>query len=75
MSKTAARIVFVLTGAFFAVFFLWPVLQILRGGFIDADGRLTFAYLGALLTDPTYRSRPSLTGSCIRSRASSTPPS
>jgi iron(III) transport system permease protein len=54
MSKTAARIVFVLTGAFFAVFFLWPVLQILRGGFIDADGRLTFAYLGALLTDPTY---------------------
>jgi iron(III) transport system permease protein len=36
------------------VFFLWPILQILKGGFIDADGRLTFAYLAALLTDPTY---------------------
>jgi iron(III) transport system permease protein len=54
MSKTTARIVFAVTAAFFAVFFLWPVLQILRGGFIDADGRLTFAYLGALLTDPMY---------------------
>jgi iron(III) transport system permease protein len=54
MSKTTARLVFVVTAAFFAVFFLWPVLQILRGGFVDADGKLTFAYLGALLSDPTY---------------------
>jgi iron(III) transport system permease protein len=54
MSKTTARIVFALTAAFFAVFFVWPVLQILRGGFVDADGRLTFAYLRALLADPTY---------------------
>ena len=54
MTKTTARLVFALTAAFFAVFFLWPVLQILKGGFVDADGRLTFAYLGALLTDPTY---------------------
>jgi iron(III) transport system permease protein len=54
MSRTTARIVFGVTLAFFAVFFAWPILQILKGGFIDADGRLTFAYLGALLTDPTY---------------------
>jgi iron(III) transport system permease protein len=54
MSKATARLVFFTTAAFFAVFFIWPVLQILRGGFIDADGRLTFAYLSALLTDPTY---------------------
>jgi len=54
MSRTSARLVFLLTAAFFAVFFLWPILQILRGGFIDADGRLTFAFLRALLTDPTY---------------------
>ncbi|HMD60563.1 MAG TPA: iron ABC transporter permease [Opitutaceae bacterium] len=54
MSKTTARIVFALTAAFFAAFFVWPVLQILRGGFVDADGRLTLAYLGALLTNPTY---------------------
>ncbi len=54
MSRTTARIVFVFTAAFFAVFFLWPVVQILKGGFIDADGRLTFAFLRTLLTDPLY---------------------
>ena len=41
MSKSFARVVFAVTMAFFAVFFLWPVLQILKGGFLDADGHLT----------------------------------
>ncbi len=54
MSHSFARLVFIFTALFFAAFFLWPVLQILQGGFIDADGRLTFAYLGALLSDPVY---------------------
>ncbi len=54
MSHSFARVVFVATLAFFAAFFLWPIFQILRGGFIDADGRVTFAYLQALLADPTY---------------------
>jgi len=54
MSRTTARLIFVLTAAFFAVFFVWPILQILRGGFIDADGRVTLAFLRALLSDPTY---------------------
>ena len=54
MSHAFARLVFVLTALFFAAFFIWPVTQILAGGFIDADGRLTFAYLAAVLSDPTY---------------------
>lgn len=54
MSHSFARLVFIATAAFFAAFFIWPVLQILKGGFVDADGHLTFAYLGALLSDPTY---------------------
>ncbi|MBI2812913.1 MAG: iron ABC transporter permease [Opitutae bacterium] len=54
MSQNYARLVFTLTLAFFGAFFLWPVVQILKGGFVDADGRLTFAYLGSLLTDPVY---------------------
>ncbi|HVU23646.1 MAG TPA: iron ABC transporter permease, partial [Opitutus sp.] len=54
MSQPFARTVFLLTAAFFAAFFVWPILQILKGGFIDADGRLTFAYLTTLLSDPTY---------------------
>ncbi len=54
MSRTTARIVFLVTAAFFAAFFVWPIMQILKGGFIDADGKLTFAFLRTLLTDPTY---------------------
>jgi iron(III) transport system permease protein len=54
MSKNFARSVFALTLLFFCAFFIWPILQILKGGFIDADGKLTFAYLGSLLTDPIY---------------------
>jgi iron(III) transport system permease protein len=54
MSHAFARTVFFATAAFFAAFFLWPVLQILEGGFIDADSRLTFAYFATLLGDPMY---------------------
>jgi iron(III) transport system permease protein len=54
MSKSFARVVFAVTTAFFAVFFLWPVLQILKGGFVDADGHLTFAFLAAVLANPLY---------------------
>ncbi|MBA4138070.1 MAG: ABC transporter permease [Opitutus sp.] len=39
---------------FFAAFFAWPIFQILKGGFVDADGKITFAYLTALLSDPIY---------------------
>jgi iron(III) transport system permease protein len=54
MSRTTARLVFALTCAFFAVFFLWPILQIVKGGFTDENGRPTLAFLKALLSDPTY---------------------
>ena len=54
MSRTTARLVFLATAAFFSAFFVWPILQIIKGGFIDADGRLTLAFLRTLLTDPTY---------------------
>lgn len=54
MSQTFARIVFAFTALFFAAFFVWPILQILKGGFVDADGNLTFTYLTAVLSDPVY---------------------
>ncbi|MDB6166320.1 MAG: potH [Lacunisphaera sp.] len=54
MSRNFARLVLVSTLGFFAVFFVWPILQVLKGGFVDANGRLTFAYLASLLTDPIY---------------------
>jgi len=55
MSHSFARAVFAFTAVFFAAFFLWPIFQILKGGFIDADGHLTFAYFTAILADPLYR--------------------
>ena len=54
MSKPFARAVFILTALFFAAFFLWPIAQILKGGFMDADGKFTWAYLTTLLADPIY---------------------
>lgn len=54
MSHSLARFVFIATALFFAAFFIWPVTQILKGGFIDADGHVTFAYLAVLLADPVY---------------------
>ncbi|QYM80185.1 iron ABC transporter permease [Horticoccus luteus] len=55
MSKSLARVIFALTAAFFAAFFVWPIFQILKGGFLDADGHITFDYLRAVLSDPVYR--------------------
>jgi iron(III) transport system permease protein len=55
MSQNFARIVFALTVAFFATFFLWPILQILKEGFVDANGHFTWRYLTTLLSDPLYR--------------------
>ncbi|MGH7996853.1 MAG: ABC transporter permease [Opitutaceae bacterium] len=52
--RSFAWLVFGITAAFFAAFFLWPIVQILEGGFVDANGRLTFAYLTSLLGNPTY---------------------
>lgn len=54
MSQGFARFVFAATLVFFAAFFLWPILQVLHGGFIDADGQLTFAHLATLISDPIY---------------------
>jgi iron(III) transport system permease protein len=52
MSRGFAYSVFALALAFFGAFFLWPIAQILRGGFVDADGNLTLAYLVQVFTDP-----------------------
>ena len=54
MSQGVARTIIVLAVAFFGAFFLWPIFQIVKGGFVDADGHLTFAYVRALLRDPVY---------------------
>jgi iron(III) transport system permease protein len=54
MSKISARAVLLLLAAFFAAFFAWPVVEILKGGFSDAGGHFTLGYVYALLADPVY---------------------
>ncbi len=54
MSQTFARAVLALTLLFFGAFFIWPLLQILRAGFVDADGHFTWKYLTTLLADPIH---------------------
>ena len=54
MSQTFARSVFAFTLLFFGAFFFWPILQILRGGFIDADGNFTLETFAALLAERLF---------------------
>lgn len=38
----------------FGVFFLWPLMESMRGAFVDQQGRLTLAYVIAVFQNPTY---------------------
>lgn len=49
-----AAIVLALTAAIFGVFFLWPLLESLRGAFVDRHGDFTLAYVTAVFQNPVY---------------------
>jgi iron(III) transport system permease protein len=38
----------------FGVFFLWPLVESMRGAFVDQQGQLTLAYVAAVFRNPTY---------------------
>lgn len=38
----------------FGVFFLWPLVESMRGAFVDQQGRFTLAYVTAVFQNPTY---------------------
>src|SRR5436190_3894316 len=54
MSKTFAWLVYVLTAAFFACFFLWPLGATLGGAFFDADGKFTFEFVAEVFRNRIY---------------------
>ena len=54
MSKSSAYAVFGLTLLFFCCFFLWPILQILKGGFLTADGSFTLVYFIEVFANRIY---------------------
>ncbi len=39
---------------FLGCFLIWPVWQILQGGFFDADGRFTLSFVGEVFANPIY---------------------
>jgi iron(III) transport system permease protein len=54
MSKSFATVIYALTIAFFAAFFIWPIAQTLGGAFLDADGHVTFAYVAEVFRNEIY---------------------
>lgn len=41
--------------AFFAVFLIWPIFQVVYTGFLAPDGSLTFRYIGLIFSSPVLR--------------------
>ena len=54
MTKQFAIGTFAVTLAFFACFFIWPIIQILEGGFFDQDGNFTLAFFIEVFQNPIY---------------------
>ncbi|MCZ6673978.1 MAG: iron ABC transporter permease [Verrucomicrobia bacterium] len=54
MSKNTAYVIYGLTLIFFCCFFLWPIAQILKGGFVNADGVFTLVYFFEVFANPIY---------------------
>lgn len=53
MSKPLASFLYALTLLFFGAFFIWPIWQVMQGGFYDADG-FTLAYVIEVFRNPIY---------------------
>lgn len=54
MSRNTAYFIFGLTLTFFLAFFLWPIFQILEGGFRNANGSFTLIYFFEVFANPIY---------------------
>ncbi len=54
MSKSASWVVWVVAVAGLGCFFLWPIGEILRNAFLDADGHFTARFLLEVLLNPIY---------------------
>ena len=54
MSNQTAKLVFLVTGVFFALFFIWPIAETIRGAFVDSDGYFTLEYIVEVFRNPIY---------------------
>jgi iron(III) transport system permease protein len=49
-----ALLLYAFTVAIFVLFFLWPMVESVRGAFVDPSGHFTFAYLVGIFQNPVY---------------------
>lgn len=54
MSSALSKLVFLLTAAFFALFFVWPIAGTLQGAFVGSDGKFTLDYFAEVFRNPIY---------------------
>ncbi len=54
VSRSLSLFIYALTAAFFAVFFLYPIVQTLGGAFVAPDGGLTLRYVAEIFRNPVY---------------------
>ena len=55
MSKNFSIGIYLITSVFFAAFFVWPIWQVLQGGFIAEDGAWTLDYFLEVFRHDLYR--------------------
>jgi iron(III) transport system permease protein len=51
-AKTSHWVLTIFLYAFFAVFLIWPIVQVVAAGFVRPNGEFTFRYLALIFTDP-----------------------
>jgi iron(III) transport system permease protein len=54
MRKQNAYLIFTLTLAIFALLFLYPLVMVIKGGFIDANGQFTTRFVLGVFQNPVY---------------------
>lgn len=53
-SRGAGNLLLTLVALIFGVFFLWPLVESMRGAFVDQQGNFTLAYVSAVFQNPVY---------------------
>lgn len=54
MSRQLSILIFVLSGLYFALFFIWPIVETLHGAFFTSQGNFTLSYLIEVFRNPIY---------------------
>lgn len=54
MPKRISVFIYIFAILFFGCFFLWPIFQVLEGGFVDANGNFTFSYVREVFLNEIY---------------------